>query len=95
MDVENGYSSPAKKEPSQVAQISSSLVKQEVEDAAPGNVVVLPPMHLMQGLIAQSKMLLQHEEMHHPQHEYIGDPSYPFPPSAVAVPTFHSVRLAK
>jgi hypothetical protein len=92
MDVQNGYSSPQKKlQPSQVAL----LIKQEAAEnaaaaaaASAGNVLILPPMqsHLMQGLISSSKMLLHpvDNNMQHPQ-EFLADPSYPFPPSAVAV----------
>jgi nicotinamidase-related amidase len=93
MDVQNGYTSPQKNlQPSQLAL----LIKQEAAEnaaaaaaaAAAGNVLILPPMHshLMQGLISSSKMLLHpmDNNMQHPQ-EFLADPSYPFPPSAVAV----------
>lgn len=92
MDVHSGYSSPVKKE--QVAL----MIKQEAAEnaaaaaAAANNVLILPPMqsHLMQGLISSSKMLLHPvDNMQHPQ-EFLADPSYPFPPSAVAVlPLYH------
>lgn len=102
MDVQNGYSSPQKNlQPSQVAL----LIKQEAAEnaaaaanaAANGNVLILPPMqsHLMQGLISSSKMLLHpvDNNMQHPQ-EFLTDPSYPFPPSAIAVmPHYQQVRI--
>lgn len=94
MDVHSGYSSPVKKE--QVAlmikQEAAENAAAEAAAAAANNVLILPPMqsHLMQGLISSSKMLLHPvDNMQHPQ-EFLADPSYPFPPSAVAVlPLYH------